>query len=358
MSDVLDEWCLSVGAITGAVVGAITGAVGKAITGAVGRAITGVVGRAVGRAITGAVVGAITGEVVGAITGAVGRAITGAVGRAITGAVVGAITGAVGRAITGAVVVVAGATANVVGSSVQHNLCPPTAAPESTEAPGSRGPSRTPSRQSSKNEQGSHLEIKPLQKFDSEEPAPDVVVLHLLPLLISQDEEEEPRPASKVPSKATTPEPKTIEVIPERAPSVQERAPSVSENKVESREARRSASRAETTALPKRQPSPAPSPKRPTTTPEPKPAPTPVEAEAIVAKPAAKVEPKAESRQKAMALSRSPEVPAESLELEGPNTIMVTTLQNCRTRVRNVQAASSRGPADKAGAAPAATAAP
>ncbi|XP_033973074.1 protein TonB-like [Trematomus bernacchii] len=84
----------------------------------------------------------------------------------------------------------------------------------------------------------------------------------------------------------------------------------------------RPASRAETTPLPKRQPSPAPSPK-PTPTPEPKPAPTPVEAEAIVAKPAAKVEPKAESRQKAMALSRSPEVPAESLELE------VTTLQKC-----------------------------
>ncbi|KAI9536204.1 hypothetical protein NQZ68_035720 [Dissostichus eleginoides] len=294
----------AVGAITGAAVGAITGAVGRAITGAVGRAITG--------------------AVVGAITGAVVRAITGAVGGAITGAVVGAITGAVGGAITGAVVVVAGATANVVGSSASSarktpnssvheagtktnplkveavraavsptadpaTSAPPTAAPESTEAPGSRGPSRTPSRQSSKNEQGSHLEIKPLQKFDSEEPAPDVVVLHLLPL----------------------------------APSVQERAPSVSENKVESREASRPASRAETTPLPKRQPSPAPSPKRPTTTPEPKPAPTPVEAEAIVAKPAVKVEPKAESIQKAMALSRSPEVPAESLELEGPNTIMI-----------------------------------
>ncbi|KAK1881450.1 Chromodomain-helicase-DNA-binding protein 3 [Dissostichus eleginoides] len=178
---------------------------------------------------------AITGAVGGAITGAVGGAITGAVVRAITGAVVGAITGAVVGAITGAVVVVAGATANVVGKFNQSEVdpppspgiiskedpkllsprswnedksiksggskgssksnsrpssrpttpatsAPPTAAPESTEAPGSRGPSRTPSRQSSKNEQGSHLEIKPLQKFDSEEPAPDVVVLHLLPL--------------------------------------------------------------------------------------------------------------------------------------------------------------------------------
>lgn len=200
---------------------------------------------------------------------------------------------------------------------------PPTAAPESTEAPGSRGPSRTPSRQSSKNEQGSDLEIQPLQKFDSEEAAPDVVsapVASVRNSLISQDEEEEPCPSSKVPSRAATPEPKTIEVKPERAPSVREQAPSVSENKVESREASRPASRAETKPLPRRQPSPAPSPK-PTPTPEP--APTPVEAKAIVAKPAAKVEPKAESRQKAMALSRSPEVPAESLELEGPNTIMI-----------------------------------
>ncbi|KAF3859130.1 hypothetical protein F7725_021529 [Dissostichus mawsoni] len=143
--------------------------------------------------------------------------------------------------------------------------------------------------------------------------------------LIQRNQLQMLRAAPRVQSaiKSRHPEPKTIEVIPERAPSVQERAPSVSENKVESREASRPASRAETTPLPKRQPSPAPSPKRPTPTPEPKPAPTPVEAEAIVAKPAAKVEPKAESRQKAMALSRSPEVPAESLELEGPNTIMI-----------------------------------
>ncbi|KAK5924147.1 hypothetical protein CgunFtcFv8_001048 [Champsocephalus gunnari] len=200
---------------------------------------------------------------------------------------------------------------------------PPTPEPESTEAPGSRGPSRTPSRQSSKNEQGSDLEIQPLQKFDSEEAAPDVVsapVASVRNSLISQDEEEEPRPSSKVPSRAATPEPKAIEVKSERAPSVRERTPSVSENKVESREASRPASRAETKPLPRRQPSPAPSP---IPTPTPEPAPTPVEAKAIVAKPAAKVEPKAESRQKAMALSRSPEVPAESLELEGPNTIMI-----------------------------------
>ncbi|KAK1897846.1 Junctophilin-2 [Dissostichus eleginoides] len=137
---------------------------------------------------------------------------------------------------------------------------PPSAAPESTEAPGSRGPSRTPSRQSSKNEQGSDLEIKPLQKFDSEEPAPDVVFAPVASC------HHKPPPPSLKPSRS---------YLKELHQSRNERPP------------------------------------------------TPVEAKAIVAKPAAKVEPKAESRQKAMALSRSPDVPAESLELEGPNTIMI-----------------------------------
>ncbi|XP_033486120.2 junctophilin-2 [Epinephelus lanceolatus] len=200
------------------------------------------------------------------------------------------------------------------------------AAPENGAAPSSRGPSRTPSRQSAKNEQGSDLEIKPLQKFDSEAKAPDVApapVASVRNSLISADEEEEaPRPASKVPAKAITPEPKTIEVKTERAPSVHERAPSVSENKVEPRAVNRPSSKAETKPLPKRQPSPAPSP-RPAPSPELKPVPKPVEAKPIVAKPAPKVEPKAEARLRAIVSSSSHELTADSLELEGPNTIMI-----------------------------------
>lgn len=195
---------------------------------------------------------------------------------------------------------------------------PATAAPEGAGAPGSRGPSRTPSRQSIKIEQGSDLEIKPLQKFDSEVKAPDVTPAPAAPVmnsLISPDEEEEeaPRPISKVSSKAVTPEPKINEVKTERAPSVRERAPSVSESKVESREVSRPSSKAETKPLPKRQPSPAPSPKPSL---EPKTVPKQVEDKAIVAKPVPKVEPKAEARLKAMVSSPSPQVTAESLELE------------------------------------------
>ncbi len=194
---------------------------------------------------------------------------------------------------------------------------PATAAPEGGGASGSRGPSRTPSRQSNKIEHGSDLEIKPLQKFDSEAKAPDVTPAAAAPVrnsLIAPDEEEAPRPASKVSSKAVTPEPKTAEVKTERAPSVHERAPPIVENKVESREVSRPSSKAETKPLPKRQPSPAPSPK-PAPNLEPKPIPKQVEAKAIVAKSAPKMDPKAEARQKAMVSSISREV-TESLELE------------------------------------------
>ncbi|KAM6982104.1 junctophilin-2 [Tautogolabrus adspersus] len=201
---------------------------------------------------------------------------------------------------------------------------PAAAAPEGGGGPSSRGPSRTPSRQSSKNEQGSDLEIKPLQKFDAEANAPEVTppAAPVRNSLIAPDEEEAPRPASRVSSKAVTPEPKTVEVKPERAPSVQERATPVAEHKVESREPSRPASKAETKPLPKRQPSPAPSPK-PAPILEPKTLPKQAEAKTVVTKPAPKVDPKAEARLKAIASSPSSDMTAESLELEGPNTIMI-----------------------------------
>lgn len=188
-------------------------------------------------------------------------------------------------------------------------------APEGGGAPSSRGPSRSPSRQSNKNEQGSDLEIKPLQKFDAEPKAPDVGPAPAEPVrncLISPDEDEAPRPASSAPSKSVTPEPKATEVKTERPPSVHERSPSVSEKKVQSREGSRPSSKAETRPLPKRQPSTATAP-RPAPSLEPKSVPKQVEAKATATKPSLK----------AAALSPSHEVPAESSEMEGPNTIMV-----------------------------------
>ncbi|KAM9855211.1 junctophilin-2 [Aulostomus maculatus] len=200
---------------------------------------------------------------------------------------------------------------------------PATSVPASTSAApeggSSRGPSRTPSRQSTKNEQGSDLEIKPLQKFDSEAKAQNAFP-PVRNSLIPPDEEEAPRPSSKVSSKAVTPEPKTAELKTERAPSVQNRVSSVSENRVESREVSRPSSKAETKS--KRQPSPSPSTK-PAPTPEPKTAPKQVEAKAIGAKAVAKLDPKAEARLKAVGSSLSSEGAADSSELEGPNTIMI-----------------------------------
>ncbi|XP_056279398.1 junctophilin-2 [Pseudoliparis swirei] len=195
-------------------------------------------------------------------------------------------------------------------------------APTMATTEGGGGPSRTPSRQSSKNEQGSDLEIKPLQRFDSEVKGQDFTPAPAAPVrnsLISPDEEEAPQPTSKVSSRAVTPEPKTTEGKTERATPIYERAPSPPENKVESREVSRPSSKAETKPLPKRQPSPAPSPK-PAPRLEPKPVPMQVEAKAIVAKPTLKVEPKAEARLKAMVPSPIHE---EALELESPNTIMI-----------------------------------
>ncbi|KAG7521358.1 hypothetical protein JOB18_046687 [Solea senegalensis] len=201
------------------------------------------------------------------------------------------------------------------------------AAPEGGEAPSSRGPSRTPSRHSNKNEQGSDLEIKPLQKFESESKAPDVTPTAAALVrnsLISQDEEEEeeaPHPSSKVPKlpNAVTSEPKTTEFKTEKAPSVHERVPYVSENTAESREVSRMYSKAETKPPSlKRQPSPAPVPKPPAIL-EPKSVLKQVEAKAIVAKTA----PKPEARLKALVSTQSREVTSESFELEGPNTIMI-----------------------------------
>lgn len=198
---------------------------------------------------------------------------------------------------------------------------PASVAPESG-ASSSRQPSRSPSRLSNKIEQGSDLEIKPLQKFDSESKPPDVTLTTAVSetnSLISPDEEEAAHlpPESMLP-KAVTPEPKVPEVKTERAPSIHERPPSTSEKKRPTREGSRPGSKAETRPLPKRQPSPAPSPKRqpsPALPPkaaanhEPKTVTKPVETKAIAAKPILR----------SLVLSKEEMAP----ELEGPNTIMV-----------------------------------
>lgn len=209
---------------------------------------------------------------------------------------------------------------------------------------------RTQSRQSNKtNEQGSDLEIKPLQKLNdasvpnateqksTPSPVPPSVPASARNSFISpqSEEEEAPRPASKLSAKALTPEPKPerapsvqerapsvqarapsvqerVPSVQARAPSVQERAPSVSENKAESREASRPSSKAESRPTLKRQPSPAPKPKLEAKIPAPKPP---------EVKP--KPEPKAETRLKSIGASQSKEEAIDALDMEGPNTIMI-----------------------------------
>uniref|UniRef100_A0A8C6VWU1 Junctophilin 2 n=1 Tax=Nothobranchius furzeri TaxID=105023 RepID=A0A8C6VWU1_NOTFU len=140
---------------------------------------------------------------------------------------------------------------------------PSSAAPEGAGVPRGRSPSRSPSRHSNKNEQGSDLEIKPLQKFDSEAKAPELSPAAPAPVrndLITADEEDAPHPLLDAPPKAVTPEPKAPEVKMERPPTIHERPPSTTETKRQSREGSRPTSRTETRPVPKRQPSPATGP--------------------------------------------------------------------------------------------------
>ncbi|XP_015248946.1 PREDICTED: junctophilin-2 [Cyprinodon variegatus] len=213
-------------------------------------------------------------------------------------------------------------------STAAHGL----AAAEAEAASGSRQPSRSPSRLSNKIEQGSDLEIKPLQKFDSEAMSPDVTpAVPEMNSLSSPDEEETAPPRdTNIPPKAVTPEPKAPEAKTERSLPVPERPPSTSERKRPSREGSRPGSKAETRPIPKRQPSPAPPSKRqPSPAPpqkrhsspppppkaianhEPNAVPKAVEIKAAFAKPAARF------------LVSSKQGTAESSDLEGPNTIMV-----------------------------------
>jgi len=193
-------------------------------------------------------------------------------------------------------------------------------------APSSRGPSRPPSRQSSKAEQGSDLEIKPLQKFDGEEEsaAAPVASASVRNSLISQNEDDEPpRPALKAPPKAAQKaEPKPAEAKSEPAPPppVQPmQAPSVSQLSAGpgSREPSRPASRAETKPGQRREPSPAPSP---TPKLEAKFVAKPVEARAAIGQspvsPPTAGDPKVEAKPKTITKASSKEMTVDSVELE------------------------------------------
>ncbi|XP_020773616.1 junctophilin-2 isoform X1 [Boleophthalmus pectinirostris] len=198
---------------------------------------------------------------------------------------------------------------------------PVTTAPPPAPVTPASAPERSPSRQSNKVEQD--LEIKPLQKFNDEKQS-EAAISAPSPAQVEEEEEPvppvpPPRPTSKMSAKAATPEPpKVVEPKPERAPSVQERAPSVS------RETSRSSSRADSRPALKRQASPAPRPKLEAKIPAPKPVePKPAEVKAVVPKAAPKPEPKAETRLKSTGVSQSKEEPLDSLDMEGPNTILI-----------------------------------
>ncbi|XP_061527841.1 junctophilin-2 [Phycodurus eques] len=192
----------------------------------------------------------------------------------------------------------------------------PVPIPTAPEGASGHSLSRTPSRHSTKNEQGSDLEIKPLQKFDAEVNTPDTTSASKSAKnsFIAPDEEEKLGTSPKVALGAATPNSKANDLKPQRLPTVHDRE--------QLREASRPSIKVETKLPPKRQASPAPSPK-PATNYEPKTVAKHVETKTNCAKPVLKVDPKTEARLKAPMLNSNTEVTADSLEQESPNTIMI-----------------------------------
>ncbi|XP_041712567.2 junctophilin-2-like [Coregonus clupeaformis] len=188
--------------------------------------------------------------------------------------------------------------------------------------PSSRGSSRASSRLSNKVEQGSDLEIKPLEKTASEAKVSEAAPSIRTSVAYSEEEKEAPppSPASNVSSKAAlTPKPKSAEPK-QRTESVNERPVStISESKLES--SAQSVNKVSPKPSPslkpltKREASPASKPATPAPTPVPK-----------AAKPAPKVEHKAEAKlMKIMVKSPSTSEVTELVEFEQrPNTIMIT----------------------------------
>ncbi|CDQ72001.1 unnamed protein product [Oncorhynchus mykiss] len=198
-------------------------------------------------------------------------------------------------------------------SNVATTTAPPEDCPTSAPILSSRGNSRASSRLSNKIEQGSDLEIKPLEKTASEAKLSNATPLVRTSVTYSEEEVPPPHPASKESSKAAvTPELNEAEPT-QRTESVNERPVSaVSESKPGS------SAQSVNKVSPKPSLSPKPSPKR-EASPASKPA-TPAP------KQAPKVEPKAEAKlMKNMVKSPGTSEVTELDEFEqGPNTIVIT----------------------------------
>ncbi|XP_026867766.2 junctophilin-2 [Electrophorus electricus] len=141
---------------------------------------------------------------------------------------------------------------------------PPPPPPEQEEptAPGGKGLAQSPgSRRSTRGEQGSDLEIGPLQKTDAEPTPAEYAPVTTAPVRTSftftTDEEEAPPPASTV-SSTVTPELKAAEEKVEVKEPTAERQALTSESKQEDSEERESTNKADAKPLPKREPSPVP----------------------------------------------------------------------------------------------------
>ncbi|KAG7323306.1 hypothetical protein KOW79_013008 [Hemibagrus wyckioides] len=161
-------------------------------------------------------------------------------------------------------------------SGSRQSSRPSTPSAPSTEEPGvTKGPSRSNSRQNTKAEQGSDLEIKPLQKMDLESKAAEPASAPVRTSLISStDEEEPPPPASKLSSKAVPPEHKAPEQRAEGREPAPEHPASVTESKQEVKEDTKVANRVEAKQSIKREPSPAPR-REPSPVPKREPSPAP-----------------------------------------------------------------------------------
>uniref|UniRef100_A0AAY5KLW8 Junctophilin n=1 Tax=Esox lucius TaxID=8010 RepID=A0AAY5KLW8_ESOLU len=211
-------------------------------------------------------------------------------------------------------------TSNAAAPSPAPAAALPEERPAPVPIPSSRGGSRASSRLSNKVEQGSDLEIKPLEKTAAEVKVPDAAPSVRTSVAYSEEEAPPPRLAPKVSPETITQEHNEAESK-KRTESVSEQPVSiVSESKPESRTPTVSK------ALPKPSPSPKPSlsPKREASpvskpaTPVPKPA-TPVPK---AAKPAPKAEPKAEVKlMKNMVKSPSTGEDIELAEFEQVTTV-------------------------------------
>ncbi|KAF7696182.1 junctophilin-2 isoform X1 [Silurus meridionalis] len=128
---------------------------------------------------------------------------------------------------------------------------------EESAVSSTKGPSRSPSRQNTKTEHGSDLEIKPLQKIDLESKVAEPTSSPVRTSLISStdDEEEAPPPAS---SKAVTPEQEAPEQKTKANEPTVELEAAITESEQEAEKDEKLTNKVETKKSKKREPSPSP----------------------------------------------------------------------------------------------------